>query len=212
MAFTSFGRAVTTTLTVTAVAATAAFFSIATPAQAQTAAEEEAPNPWRKLCVTEGEPAQEICITRQEARNQEGQPIAAASIRVAEGQTPRILFEVPTAVLLPPGIGFAIDENQPQQAIFIICTQQFCSAEAEIDQALIDQMKAGNNLMMQVVNRTEQAVAIGFTLVGFTAAFDGEGQNLADYQAGREDVQRGLQERAEQAREQLQQQQQGDSQ
>ncbi|MEO1198806.1 MAG: invasion associated locus B family protein [Pseudomonadota bacterium] len=188
-----------------AVATMAIGVSIALPAGAQTS--EDASNPWQKFCVAEGDSEVRVCVTRQEARNQEGQRVASALVRQIDGQPPRLLFEVPTGVILPPGVGYTIDESELARAVFIICTQHFCSAEAEIDTAFIDQLKAGSNLVMQVMNHTEEVVAIGFTLVGFTAAIDGEGQDLNEYNESRSDVQRGLQERAEEARRQLQEQQ-----
>lgn len=187
-----------------------------TPAMAQTensaaateteAAADDGGNPWRKLCLEDPASKKEVCITRQEARNEEGQAVAAVSVRMTEGEKPRLLVEVPNGVLLPPGLGYQIDENEVKQAIYVICTGVFCSAEAEVDEEFISRLKAGSNLVVQMVNHTEQVVGIGFTLIGFTATFEGEGQNLAEYQAARQAVQEGLQERAEQARQRLQNQ------
>lgn len=193
-----------------------AFVMMAPEAMAQTensesaagteAAADDGGSPWRKLCLEDPASKKEVCITRQEARNEEGQAVAAVSVRLTEGEKPRLLVEVPNGVLLPPGLGYQVDEGEVKQAIYVICTGVFCSAEAEVDEAFIDSLKAGSNLVVQMVNHTEQVVGIGFTLVGFTATFDGEGQNLAEYQAARQAVQEGLQQRAEEARERLQNQ------
>lgn len=170
----------------------------AVPAYAQ---EEEA---WVKVCDTDPEAQKVICLLQQELRTDAGQFLANVTIRETPGEARKTLIAlVPVGLLIRPGVQLQVDGAQPQTANYSICFPNACYAELAIDNAYIDKMKRGGKLQMTAFNQQGRQVRFDFTLIGFTAAYDGEGISSQDRIARQEDLQRRLEQAATEQRDRL---------
>lgn len=185
----------------------------AAPAFAQEAAQSEVPDPgWVKLCNTNPENNQEICVITRERRAQTGQLLAAVSVREA-GDKKILVTAVPPGMLIKPGLQVQIDGANEQKAAYSICFPNMCFAEAEINQAYIDSMKRGSQVVVTSLNQQGRPVNFDLSLSGFTASYDGAATDPAQFQAQQQKLQEELARKAAAARQQLvegQQQQRGE--
>jgi invasion protein IalB len=129
---------------------------------------------WMKLCSTDPASKKEVCLTARDVRTDTGQTVASLALREIKGDAKRFfLIALPPGLLLQPGIRIAIDQKTPQPGKFSICFQNACYAEVEAGAELVTNMKAGNNLAVQALNREAKPVVFAVSLVGFSKAYDG---------------------------------------
>lgn len=184
-----------TVLTKTLLAA-AATALLSTGASAQSAPA------WQKVCGQgEGETV-ETCNVTQGLRAENGQFVAQVQIQ-ERGDERRFLVAVPEAMILPPGLQLKIDSNAAQTVPYRICSRGACYADATVDANFVTALKNGGTLTVTTLNQAGEGVDFPFTLSGFTAAYDGEGLNATALAAEQQRLRDGLQERAEQARQRL---------
>ena len=156
---------------------------------------------WVHICTKEPQGDKEICLVTQEVRTEQGQFVASTSVRTIKGEDKKsLLVAVPPGTLLIPGMRVQVDEGKQVPGQYTICLPNACYAELEIDDAFIKQMKAGNNLIISVINNQAKAVGIGLTLSGFTKAIDGAPIDSAELEKRRQILQNSLKERAEKLR------------
>jgi invasion protein IalB len=79
------------------------------------------------------------------------------------------LFFVPLGIRLPPGLVLKIDQNEPQTLPLERCTTKGCQAQILLADPLLSAFKAGNGGELTFEDASGQAVAIAFSLNGFTA-------------------------------------------
>lgn len=171
-------------------------------------AQEDTPSAWVKLCNKIGQSDVTLCATAQEIRADTGQFLASVAIREFSNQDKKALVvAVPTGMLIQPGLGLRVDENEQRVIQYAICRPQACIAEIEATDAIIAELKRGGQLMVTTVNQQAQQVGFPLTLVGFTAALDGEATNPADLQAQRERLRQEAEAKAAEARQRLIEQQ-----
>jgi invasion protein IalB len=161
---------------------------------------------WIKLCAPDqANEGKEVCLITQEVRTETGEFLASVSVqetKTAEGK--RIVrTAVPLGTLIQPGIRIQIDEGKQAAGKYVICLPNACYAEMEIDDAFIDSLKKGNNLVVLVINNQGKAVGIGLTLVGFTKTWEGPPVPMEQLAQQRQKLQEELQKRAEEARKKL---------
>ena len=161
---------------------------------------------WIKLCAPDqANENQEVCLVTQEVRTDTGEFLASVSVQetqTAEGKR-LIRAAVPLGTLIQPGIRLQIDEGQQVAGKYVICLPNACYAEMEIDDAFVNSLKAGNNLVVLVINNQGKAVGIGLTLIGFTKTWDGPPVPMEELAQQRQKLQDELQKRAEEARQKL---------
>jgi invasion protein IalB len=176
--------------------------AVALPAAPAIAQDDD--NPWVKICNRDPNAQKEICMTTQELRTDGGQFLASVAIRETPGEQRRsLLASVPVGMLIQPGVQMQVDGAQPQAARYTICFPNACYAELAIDGAYINKLKAGATLQMTTVNQQAQPVRFDLTLIGFTAAYEGEGIDPQALQQKQADLQRELERRAQEARDRL---------
>lgn len=188
--------------------------SFGLPALAQTEGEQAAGaggelGNWVKICVREPSlDDKEVCLTTQEARAETGEFVAAVTVgQLVEDDQKIIRAMVPIGAILPPGFAVQIDESEPRPGQFSQCLPQACYGEMEIDASVVDAMKRGSNLVLYWIDHEAQQRGLGFTLMGFTKAFDGPPIDTELLAQQRQRLQEELQRRAADARERLMQQQ-----
>lgn len=182
-----------------ALAASAAVLAEEAAAQAQ-----GNENSWVKICNTDPQAQKEVCLITQELRTDSGQFLASVAIRETPGEQRRsLLVSVPVGMLLQPGAQLQVDGAEAQTARYSICFPNACYAELAIDSAYIKKLKAGRTLQITTMNQQARPVRFDMSLIGFTAAYEGEGLAPQALQARQEELQRELERRAQEARDRL---------
>jgi invasion protein IalB len=191
------------------------------PAEGQPAAAPAAPaagatppsNKWLKVCdpLPDG---QQACILRQVVLAN-GQFLGSFLLRDDPGQESRLLAvaAVPLGVLLPFGLTWQIDGNQPVRVPYMLCDPTSCATQLVVNEQYIASLKRGNTLKLTAKNRQNQDLVIEINLTGFTATYDGDAALTFDQfrqeTSGENALEQVLQDRAEQLRQQLDAQQNG---
>src|SRR5690606_29871797 len=166
-------------------------------------------NNWLKLCdpLADGK---KVCVMRQVVVGQNGQFLGSFLLRDDPGQESRLLAvaAVPLGVLLPFGLTWQIDGGKPIRVPFMLCDPMSCSTQLVINEAYVNSLKKGGTLKLTAKNRQNQDLVIEINLAGFTAAYDGAAtmtfDELAQQQTGAGALEKELQDRAEELRQQLQ--------
>ncbi len=178
----------------------------AAPAAAPAANANPAQN-WLKVCdpIDGGKQA---CIMRQVVVAN-GQFLGSFLLRDDPGQESRLLAvaAVPLGVLLPFGLTWQIDGGKPIRVPFMLCDPQSCATQLVINEAYVNSLKKGGVLKLTAKNRQNKDLVIDISLGGFTAVYDGEAAMTFDefnkQQASPSALEKQLQDRAEQLRQQM---------
>lgn len=163
---------------------------------------------WLKVC-SDLEDGRKACIMRQVVTNS-GVFVGSFLLRDDPSQESRLLAvaSVPLGVLLPFGLSWQIDGGKPVRVPYMLCDPQSCSAQLVVNEAYVQSLKRGGTLKLIAKNRLNEDVTIDVTLAGFTAVFDnpnGIDINELNQASSTENVlEQVLQDRAEQLRQQLQ--------
>jgi invasion protein IalB len=80
------------------------------------------------------------------------------------------LFFVPLGIRLPPGLTLQIDKNEPIHLPIERCTSKGCQTQIALAEPFLTTFKAGNGGEVTFEDATGRAVAVPFSLQGFTAA------------------------------------------
>jgi invasion protein IalB len=162
---------------------------------------------WLKVCdpLPDG---QEACIMRQVVLAN-GQFLGSFLLRDDPGQESRLLAvaAVPLGVLLPFGLTWQIDGAQPIRVPYMLCDPVSCATQLVVNEAYINSLKRGNTLRLTAKNRQNQDLTIEINLAGFTATYDGPASLTFDQfrqeTTGASALEQVLQDRAEELRRQL---------
>jgi invasion protein IalB len=188
----------------------------APPAQAQAPAQQPEQQiqliyaPWTKFCLKGQEAgAKQVCFTGKDGRIESGQPVIAAVIIEPEGEPKKILrVTLPLGMQLVHGTRIIIDNNQPQQAPYVICFQNGCMSDYEATPETIAALKKGQNLVVQAINSNGAALTLPLPLANeFAKAYDGPPTDPKVFEENQKKLQEELQKRAEEARKKLEQSQ-----
>jgi len=168
------------------------------------AAQSEDDNAWVKICNTDPQAQKPICLITQELRTEQGQFLASIAIRETPGEARKtVIASVPVGMLIQPGVQIQIDGANPQVARYSICFPNACYAELAVDSGFVSSLKRGGKLQLTTINQQAKQVRFDMTLIGFTAAYDGEGIDPTALAAKQEDLQRELERKAKEARDRL---------
>jgi len=171
---------------------------------APAAAQSQEDNAWIKVCNTDPRQNKEFCQISQQLRTDSGQFLASLAIRETPGEARKLLVAaIPVGMLLQPGVQLQIDGAQPQTARYSICFPNACYAELPVDSNYITKLKRGGKLQVTTINQQAKQVRFDMTLIGFTAAYDGEGTNPEELQRKQADLQKELERKAQEARDRL---------
>jgi invasion protein IalB len=166
----------------------------AAPAAGQQAAAGEKPDIWYKLCIDvpvadppkQGEQPKpqkpedmkkvNVCLTQVDVRdNATAILIGKIAVRQVAGQDkPQMLAMLPLGSALPPGALVKVDDKEPIKLAYTTCDQAGCYAEANIEPAMVDQMKSGKQIAYLGIDVTGRALSIPLPLEGFAKAIDGK--------------------------------------
>jgi invasion protein IalB len=177
------------------------------PAAPQAAA---VPQPdWEKVCG-EINKSQE-CHTSRKRLAATGQPVAQFLV-IERGEKKLLQLAVPPVALIQPGVQVKIDNGEATGVKYVVCTPGECLALGEINADFIAKLKKGGNVSITMLNPQGKPVNFDISLAGFTAMYEGPGINPEEAQARQQKLEDELKKKADEARQQLLQLQQQQSQ
>lgn len=163
---------------------------------------------WLKICDPEKD-GQRACIMRQVVVTGNKQFLGSFLLRDDPGQESRLLAvaAVPLGVLLPFGVTWQIDGGKPIRVPYMLCDPQSCATQLVVNEAYVNSLKKGSKLTLTAKNRKNEDLVITINLAGFTAVYDGDAALTFDEfnqnASGEAALEKILADRAEQARQQL---------
>nr|WP_321444564.1 invasion associated locus B family protein [uncultured Cohaesibacter sp.] len=189
-------------------AAFLAMVAIATPgsnAQAQEIdAEALAQHNWLKFCNQDPKSKKQLCAITQEMKAETGQFLASVSVRELEGAKRKALVVALTpGMLLRHGLTVQIDKGKQLKSTFSICFPNACFSDMAVDDAFIESMKKGAQIIVTALNQQAQPVRFELTLTGFTKSYDGDPIDIRKTAQEQEKLQELLRKRAEEQRQKL---------
>jgi invasion protein IalB len=165
--------------------------------------------PWTKFCLKgQDANAKQVCFTGKDGRIESGQPVIAAVIIEPEGEPKKILrVTLPLGMQLVHGTRIIVDNNAPLQSPYVICFQNGCMSDYEATPELINNMKKGQNLVVQAINANGAPLTLPLPLAGeFQKAYDGPPTDPKVFEETQKKLQEELQKKAEEQRKKLEQQ------
>ncbi|MCA6110677.1 invasion associated locus B family protein [Bradyrhizobium cenepequi] len=162
--------------------------------------------PWTKFCLKgQDANAKQVCFTGKDGRIESGQPVIAAVIIEPEGEPKKILrVTLPLGMQLVHGTRIIVDNNPPQQAPYVICFANGCMSDYEATPELLNNLKKGQNLVVQAINANGAPLTLPLPLVNeFAKAYDGPPTDPKVFEENQKKLQEELQKRAEEARKKL---------
>ncbi len=116
-----------------------------------------------------------VCLTQVDVRdNATAILIGKIAVRQVQGQDkPQMLAMLPLGSALPPGALVKVDDKEPIKLVYTTCDQAGCYAEANIEPAVIEQMKTGKQIAYLGIDVTGRALSIPLPLEGFAKAIEG---------------------------------------
>lgn len=126
---------------------------------------------WRLTCTIE-ENAR-VCAVSQDQAQQNGQRLLAVELRTrANGGLSGTLL-LPFGILFEPGVSAQIDDAPPVARLpFRTCLPNGCVALFPIDRALMQKLKAGTALKLNVTTAADTKLSFPVSLKGLGAALD----------------------------------------
>ena len=188
---------------VSALALTLSASAMPAVAQAQEAAPAAAPAKWFKTCAKQEE--SDVCVVQNQLVAANGQLITAVGLITVEGKVNRKLLQVtvPSARLIPPGVLMQIDGGKGQKLEYGVCMPDLCIAELPMTDAVIANLKKGNEVVFTSINFQRMPNPIKMSLEGFTGIFDGPAMEQSKLQERQRLLQEEMQKKAEDARKKL---------
>jgi len=161
--------------------------------------------PWTKFCLKgQDANAKQVCFTGKDGRIESGQPVIAAVIIEPEGEPKKILrVTLPLGMQLVHGTRIIVDNNAPQQSPYVICFANGCMSDYEATPELINNLKKGQNLVVQAINANGAPLTLPLPLAEFAKAYDGPPTDPKVFEETQKKLQEELQKRAEEARKKL---------
>ena len=167
---------------------------------------------WVKTCDTDKASKKELCIVTQEIRADAGTFIASMTLRRITGDKKySLLATVPMGMLLKPGLKAQIDNGAPVSLLYGMCDTHVCYGLGDVDDAFVETMKGGKNLVVTTYSQQAKPVTFSMTLSGFAGVLAGKGidpETFKKLQRARADQ---FKAKADQAREALVKQQEQQS-
>jgi invasion protein IalB len=165
---------------------------------------------WLKICDPPATGGARACIMRQVVVTPNRQFLGSFLLRDDPGQESRLLAvaAVPLGVLLPFGVTWQIDGGKPIRVPYMLCDPQSCATQLVVNEAYVNSLKKGSKLTLTAKNRKNEDLVITINLAGFTTVYDGDASLTFDEfnknQSGEAALEKILQDRAEAARQKLQ--------
>lgn len=143
-----------------------------TAAPQTTASVPAAGSSWRVECSGDGKVLDCRAVQQLVTRDSQ-QLVAGLTVRVpGETKKPVMMIQLPLGVSVSEPVGFAVDEQKPEQFKIQTCNQQGCFVGSPLADGVLAAMQSGRQLRIVFQNANTQAVTVTMPLVGFTLAYD----------------------------------------
>ena len=132
---------------------------------------------WQKRCEVPAGASDEQCAIVQNVAAEDRPNVTLLVIVLPTADRESMLLRVvaPLGVLLPAGLGLLIDDEDVGRAGFVRCLATGCVAEVVMDDALITQLRTGEEATFIVFQTPEEGIGIPVSLEGFADGFDSLG-------------------------------------
>jgi invasion protein IalB len=129
---------------------------------------------WDLRCDTPPGAQNEQCVVMQfvTAEDRENVGLSVVVMKTADKQARILRVLAPLGVLLPRGLGLRIDATDMGTTGFIRCLPNGCVSEVLMDDALIEQFRAGKEAMFIIFQTPEEGIGVPISLAGFAEGFD----------------------------------------
>jgi invasion protein IalB len=129
---------------------------------------------WETRCETPPGAAYEQCAVVLSVVDQERPNLTLVIIILNTADRKARLMRViaPLGVLLPPGIGLKIDDQDMGRLNFLQCLANGCVAQVAMDDKLVDRLKAGKTATLAVFQTPEEGIGVLAPLTGFKEAYE----------------------------------------
>ena len=87
--------------------------------------------------------------------------------------------------MVPTGVQIKIDDGQPIHLQYSVCLPSNCQVQQVLSKEMVDQMRAGQRMLVAAMNAQQKTMAFPIPLKGFAKTFDGAPVNNAAYQETR---------------------------
>jgi invasion protein IalB len=122
---------------------------------------------WRKVCFKPGGTSM-VCRTSISGTWDTGQVAVRADLIEREGESAaRLQLFLPVGLYLPAGVKVTIDQGAAHQIPYVWCLTNTCIAAEVADPKLIQDMEAGQKLVLEVVDSNVLAVTTTLSLAQF---------------------------------------------
>jgi invasion protein IalB len=129
---------------------------------------------WETRCETPPGAAYEQCAIVLSVVDQERPNLTLVVIVLNSADRKARLMRViaPLGVLLPPGVGLRIDDQDMGHLNFLQCLANGCIAQVAMDDKLIEKLKTGKTATLGIFQTPEQGVGVLAPLAGFKEAYE----------------------------------------
>jgi len=129
-------------------------------------------SPWIKSCLNE------TCFIGKDGRsNADCGPVVAAVFIERNGDTKKTLrVTLPPRVSLERGVRIIIDRSKPIERPYVRCFANGCMADYDAGVELVDQLKQGQVLALEAVDKANSPIRLTVPLADFANAYDGPSQ------------------------------------
>ncbi|RWC89867.1 MAG: invasion associated locus B family protein [Mesorhizobium sp.] len=126
---------------------------------------------WQLACVIQDNAR--VCTVTQDQTQKNGQRLLAVELRAAQKGGLIGTLLLPFGILFDPGVAAQIDDQPPVGPLkFRTCLPNGCVALFPIDRALMQKLKAGTELKLDVTTAAETPLSFPVSLKGLGAALD----------------------------------------
>jgi invasion protein IalB len=161
---------------------------------------------WTKACSKDPS-GKEFCATTRFFGQTATQPTLSVAVYAVTGEEKRFArFLLPVGLLLRPGFRVTIDKGDPLEGHYVVCFPNGCFGEVELSAANLNALKKGSTASIMTRNTGNFEVTFNVPIKDFGAAFDGPAVDPKVIEQQNADLQKQLEEKARQQREQLEKQ------
>ena len=126
---------------------------------------------WQLVCKPPPGAKAEVCALVQSVTAEDRSNVGlTVYVQKFSNGTKVLRVFAPLGVLLPPGLGLKIDDQDVGNAPFLRCHSFACYAQVVMDDALIAKLKAGKQAVFIIFQTEEAGIGIPISLSGFDKA------------------------------------------
>ncbi len=181
--------------------------AVAQKAAAPAAAPAPASDPasqWVRLCGTDPATKKEVCHIQRPLFTDSGTTLAIVVLQETKGETLKsLLVQVPTGMLIQPGLQVSLDDKRSDPAKFTLCLPNACFAELQLPADYIPALKKSGVLKLSTLNQQGRRIDFQLGLDGFSAAYDGPPLDTTQAEKKQQELQSELEKKANDAKQKL---------